>query len=203
MDFLLDTLKKEDISNGVYVIGIDGLGGAGKSTEVRSLKKRLQNENYSCTVIHIDDFIHPRHVRYDESKEEWDCYYNIQWRYDYLVEEVLEPIKRGEGIDKFIEIYNKERDFYDLQRMCIPQGTVVILEGIFIQRKEIKNYLDYIIYINVSQETRLKRVLERDGYIGDSNDIKGKYERRYFPAEEKYTEEYDPIEGANIVLGIE
>jgi putative protein kinase ArgK-like GTPase of G3E family len=38
MEFLINKLINEDISNRVYIIGVDGLGGAGKSTLVNSLK---------------------------------------------------------------------------------------------------------------------------------------------------------------------
>ena len=77
MQCLLSKLRNEDISKRIYIVGIDGLGGAGKSTIVNSLKLQLQNENYNTYVLHIDDFIYPKHIRYDESKEAWDCYYNV------------------------------------------------------------------------------------------------------------------------------
>ncbi|WP_017415879.1 P-loop NTPase fold protein [Clostridium tunisiense] len=197
MEFLINKLKNEDISKKIYVIGIDGLGGAGKSTLVNSLKLQLQSENYYSYVLHIDDFIHPKRIRYDLSKEEWDCYYNVQWRYDYLVKEILSPIKNGEIIDKQIEIYDKENDRYTTQRVNLVNGSVLILEGIFLQRKELKPYLDFIIYLEVSRDVRLNRVLARDGYMGGLEDIKCKYEKRYFPAEEKYILEYSPIETAD------
>lgn len=200
MQFLINKLRNEDISNRVCIIGVDGLGGAGKSTFVNSLKLQLQNENYYSYVLHIDDFIHPKCIRYDLSKEEWDCYYNVQWRYDYLVKEILSPIKNGEIIDKQIERYNREADEYFTQRLNLVHGSVLILEGIFLQRKELKTYLDYTIYLDVPREVRLNRVLARDGYIGGLEDIKSKYEHRYFPAEEKYTLEYSPIETADFVL---
>jgi uridine kinase len=200
MEHLLNKLKNEDISNRIYIVGIDGLGGAGKSTMVNSLMLQLQNEDYHSYVLHIDDFIHTKHIRYDESKEEWYCYYNMQWRYDYLVEEILCPIKKGNKIDKLIEIYDKEKDAYILEPICIPQSSVLLIEGIFLQRKEIKSYLDYIIYIDVPQEIRFNRVLARDSYIGELDDIKCKYERRYFPAENRYLLEYSPIENADFVL---
>ena len=91
-------------------------------------------------------------------------------------------------------------DRYILQPIYIPHGSVLILEGIFLQRKEIKNYLDFVIYLDVPQEVRLNRVLLRDKYIGGLEDIKYKYENRYFPAEEKYILEYSPIENADFVL---
>ena len=203
MQCLLSKLRNEDISKGIYIVGIDGLGGAGKSTIVNSLKLQLQNENYNTYVLHIDDFIHPKYIRYDESKEAWDCYYNVQWRYDYLIEKILSPIKKGEIIDTVIELYDKENDKYILQPICVPYGSVLILEGVFLQRKEIKSYLDFVIYLDVPKEVRLNRVLERDKYIGGVEDIKNKYERRYFPAEEKYTLEYSPIENADFVLSYE
>ncbi|MDP4146698.1 MAG: uridine kinase [Bacillota bacterium] len=200
MEFLINKLKNEDISNRVYIIGVDGLGGAGKSTLVNSLKLQLQNENYYSYVLHIDDFIHPKRIRYDLSKEEWYCYYDVQWRYDYLVKEILSPIKNGEIIDKQIERYNKEDDGYFTEGVHLVHGSVLILEGIFLQRKELKAYLDFTIYIDVPQEVRLNRVLARDGYMGGPEDIKCKYEKRYFPAEERYILEYSPIENADFVL---
>ncbi len=200
MECLLRELRNQKISNRIYVIGIDGLGGAGKSTIVNSLRVKLQKEKYHTYVLHIDDFIHQKHIRYDESKEEWDCYYNIQWRYDYLVKEILSPVKRGDEIYKLIELYDKENDGYIKQQVLIEHGTVLILEGIFLQRKEIRRYLDFIIYLDVPQEVRLSRVIKRDGYIGELKDIKCKYERRYFPAEEKYILDYSPIENADLVV---
>ncbi len=161
---------------------------------------QLQKEKYHTYMLHIDDFIHRKHIRYDESKEEWDCYYNIQWRYDYLVKEILSPVKRGDGIYKLIELYDKENDGYIKQQVLIERGTVLLLEGIFLQRKEIRRYLDFIIYLDVPQEVRLSRVIKRDGYIGGLKDIKCKYERRYFPAEEKYILDYSPIENADLVV---
>ncbi|WFA07703.1 adenylyl-sulfate kinase [Tissierella sp. Yu-01] len=202
MEYLLSKLEREDISDKVYIVGIDGLGGAGKSTVANLLEQKLLNENYSVYILHIDDFIHEKRVRYSESKEEWYCYYNIQWRYDYLIKEILLPIKNKGKIEKQIELYDKENDTHILESICIPQNTVLLLEGMFLQRKELKRYLDFTIYLEVPQEVRLERVLLRDKYIGELEDIRYKYERRYFPAEEKYILEYSPIENADLVLRI-
>jgi uridine kinase len=200
MEYLLNKLKNEDLSNKAYIIGIDGLGGSGKSTLVNSLKSQLQSEDYYCSVLHLDDFIHPKNIRYDMSREEWDCYYNVQWRYDYLVKEILSPIKNGEIVDKHIEIYNRDEDGYINQNIYIPNGSVLILEGVFLQRKELKGYLDFTVYLDVPQEVRFHRILARDVYIGGFEDIKCKYEKRYFPAEDRYVLDYSPIENANFVL---
>lgn len=200
MKELLDKIIEKHTLQKTLVIGIDGLGGAGKTTIVNSLKLELSNKSYNSLILHIDDFIHPKSIRYIESKEEWYCYYNIQWRYDYLIKEIFMPIKEGIEIDKEIEIYNMDNDAYTLEQITIPQGSILLLEGIFLQRKEIRKYFDYIIYLDTPKEVRLNRVIDRDKYIGNSEDIKSKYERRYFPAEDKYVEEYCPMGNADLVL---
>ncbi len=85
-------------------------------------------------------------------------------------------------------------------RSTIPVGTQVIIEGVFLQRKEFKEFFDYVIYIDIEKNTRLNRVLERDTYIGTKEEISAKYERRYFPAEEMYVKEYDPARLADQVI---
>lgn len=64
----------------------------------------------------------------------------------------------------------------------------------------IHTIFDYMIYIDVPDKVRLERVLKRDTYIGDKQQIITKYENRYFPAEHKYMEEYDPKSNADFVM---
>ena len=178
------------------IIGIDGLGGSGKTTLAGKLKMQLEN----AIVFHIDDFIYPRNIRYDESVTEWEAYYYKQWRYEYLIKKILHPVISGLTVDESMEFYNKETDQYIQKWITIPVGTQVIIEGVFLQRKELRNYFDYVVYVDVNKNTRLRRVLNRDTYIGTKEEITAKYEQRYFPAEEMYVKEYDPGRLADLVI---
>jgi len=183
--------------NRVFVLGIDGLGGSGKTTYAQSIEKSLINEGIQVEVLHIDDFIHPKEVRYNKAIAEWDCYYNLQWRYDYLIKEILAPTQLGNKIDKQIELYDKLTDSYFFKHIKMKADSILLMEGVFLQRDELRPYLDYVIFIDVPKEERLHRVLKRDTYIGDKKAIFEKYEKRYFPAEEKYIKEYTPAKKAN------
>lgn len=57
-----------------------------------------------------------------------------------------------------------------------------------------------ILYIDIPEEVRLKRVLERDGYIGNQQQIKAKYDNRYFPAEHYYIKECSPSKNADYII---
>lgn len=182
------------------IIGIDGLGGAGKTTYARSLKARLEMRDMHVVLLHMDDFIHPKRIRYNREKAEWFCYYNIQWRYDYMIESIFTPLQSGRSIHQTIECYDKVNDSYRNQRIHITKDTVLMIEGVFIQRPLLRPYFDFVLFLDVPKEKRLQRVLHRDTYIGNRSDIKEKYERRYFPAEEKYVAECSPHSKADYVV---
>lgn len=186
--------------NDITIIGIDGLGGSGKSTISNMLSECLSNKGYDNIILHIDDFIFPRNIRYNAEYPEWQCYYNLQWRYDYLTKDILLPIKQNRVLDSYIELYDKEFDDYKKEKLEIKCKTIVIVEGIFLQRAELKGIFDYVIYIDVPECIRLERLIKRDTYIGSESDIISKYQNRYFPAEHKYIEEYDPHNKANYVV---
>ena len=197
---IAEQIKKLHNPNNTLIIGIDGLGGAGKSTISEKLCKHLKDEKYSVTLLHIDDFIHPRAVRYNDNYAEWECYYNLQWRYDYLLNKVIVPLKSNSDFITEIELYDKDNDTYFLNKINVPVGSIVIIEGVFLQRNELKDVFDYMIYIDIPEEIRLDRVLERDGYIGNKEQIKAKYDNRYFPAEHHYTAVCSPAENADYII---
>ncbi len=182
------------------VVGIDGLGGAGKSTVADMLCEELKEKGIHTILLHIDDLINKREVRYDPGLPEWQCYYEKQWRYDYFTEIINKAKRSAEAIE--VELYDKDNDSYYTKEYPVRRNSIIIVEGIFLQRKELDGIFDYMIYIDVPEAVRLGRVLDRDTYIGDRESITDKYENRYFPAEHRYCREYQPEKAADLVLSI-
>ncbi len=187
-------LREQDTA----VIGIDGLGGAGKSTVSEQVCAALEADGIHTLLLHIDDFIHPRAVRYNDNYPEWQCYYDLQWRYDHFAD-VLRAVKAGADAVE-AELYDKENDSYFTRRYTLHERTAVIVEGIFLQRGELRGLFDCMVYIDVPEDERLGRVLRRDTYIGNERQIAEKYEKRYFPAERRYFEACRPERSADIVV---
>jgi len=180
------------------LIGIDGLGGSGKTMYAYKLQQQLEGS----VILHLDDFVHKKEVRYNENYEEWYCYYHLQWRYDYLIQKLLLPLKSGLDVNETIEVYNRETDSYILRKIEISAGTTVIVEGVFLQRPELRPYFETVVYLELDKETRLKRISDRDIYMGNMKEIALKYEQRYFPAEDKYIEQCNPLALADIVENV-
>lgn len=195
---IIRAVKELVSAKGIAVAGIDGLGGAGKSTVSEDICSGLEEAGVHTVLLHIDDFIHTRAIRYDASRPDWECYYDLQWRYDYFRECVTKLRKGGETE---IRLYDKDNDTYFAEKYTADTGTAVITEGIFLQRKELEGIFDYMIYMDIPKDVRLQRVLLRDTYIGNEKEITAKYENRYFPAERHYFSEYHPDMNADICIG--
>lgn len=91
-----------------------------------------------------------------------------------------------------VELYDKVLDSYKIEPLDVESGMIVLVEGIFLQRRALQGCFDMMIYVDVSEEIRLQRVLKRDSYIGNSMQIGKKYKTRYFPAEHYYVKTYTP-----------
>jgi uridine kinase len=197
---IFNSVLKAINENRIGIIGIDGLGGAGKSTICEKVCQDFEENNYHTILLHIDDFIHVRDVRYNSAYPDWHCYYELQWRFDYF-SSIINKIKNSNEAYIDIELYDKDNDTYFLERYEIHENTIVIVEGVFLQRKEYHDIFDYMIYLDIPEEIRLQRVLKRDTYIGNEQQIIDKYKNRYFPAEHRYIEENQPQKNADFIIG--
>ena len=196
----IDTIVSIAENKRISVIGIDGLGGAGKSTISGMLCSDLERNGIHTILLHLDDFIHTRQIRYNSEYPEWRCYYDLQWRYDYFIQTV-KRLKASFDDSVEVELYDKNNDNYYTETYTITEKATVVVEGIFLQRKELQGIFDYMLYIDVPEDARLNRVLQRDTYIGNERQIIDKYKTRYFPAERHYFSIYRPDRSADCVIG--
>ncbi|UQW96179.1 P-loop NTPase fold protein [Rummeliibacillus sp. G93] len=77
-----------------FIIGIDGLSGAGKTTLVKELARELDNQKYNLTTFHLDDHIVEKNKRYLTGQEEWYEYYYLQWDIECLRINLFEQLHR-------------------------------------------------------------------------------------------------------------
>ena len=199
MEKLMSFILSHRTLGNTFIVGIDGLGGAGKSTISETLRERLTKQHIRVILLHADDFIHPRAVRYNDSLPAWKCYYDLQWRYDYL-RDILQEMREGNDTGIQIELYDKDADCYHTEHFVSEPDAVMIVEGVFLQRPELAGCFDCMAYLDIPEPVRLERVLQRDVYIGDAAAIREKYETRYFPAEHHYMEECIPAARADVLI---
>lgn len=181
-----------------FIVALDGLSGAGKTIMAEQIMKNLESLNCSSLIIHIDDYIETREKRYDTGRKEWEEYYYLQWDAEKLAEDLFTPLHGGEQLIK-LNFYDASADSYKRQALIVSANQIILVEGIFLQRKEWKHYFDFTVFLDCPKELRYQRVLERDSYIGSSQARLDKYKKRYWPAEIHYLKAEKPMDNADLV----
>ncbi|WP_273130905.1 kinase [Bacillus weihaiensis] len=189
---LLNLLKKiPEVKQGhKVVLGIDGLSRSGKTTIVRNIEQLIEDKE--ICVLHIDDYIVERKRRYNTGNEEWFEYYHLQWDVEWLKEHLFRRLKSSHELQ--LLTYNNEDDTHSLNTIKLPDTCLILIEGVFLQRKEWSNYFDYMIFVDCGRKERFKR--ER---VETQNNLV-KFETRYWKAEEYYMETVSPIESADLLI---
>lgn len=88
---LLKSLKEMNSKQSTLLIGIDGCGGAGKSTLASKIKETYSN----ATIVHHDDFYLPSGERINVLPNEKPIGADFDWR--RLLHQVLDPITNNQG----------------------------------------------------------------------------------------------------------
>lgn len=185
VDWLLDRIRAVPVEvSRPRIVGIDGGGGAGKST----LARRLADAADDAACVQIDDFYRPEPDDSDLRRE--PCWF-FDWR--RVRDEVLVPASRGERA--VFRPYDWDEDALSKDEVCVEADGVVILEGISALRRELRDWNDFGIWVDAPADLRLQRGLERDGQAARTQWVD-----HWMPEEERYFEAHRPKEFADVVV---
>ncbi|MFC7441063.1 kinase [Laceyella putida] len=175
-----------------FVLGIDGLSRSGKTTLANKLSQVLQEKKIQVCVFHMDDYIVEREKRYNTGHEEWFEYYHLQWDVEWLKDHLFKKLKVSNQLN--LSIYDDATDTHSTQKIKIPDTCVIIIEGIFLQRREWRGFYDCLVYLDCPRNKRFLR--ERDS---TQKNIE-KFRNRYWKAEDYYLKTEAPTEQVHLVL---
>lgn len=199
---LAKTLKERS-KNGALLVGVDGIDGAGKTTLADELVPFLKELGADVKRASIDGFHNPREYRVRQGNLSSEGYYQDSFDYDFLINNFFVPIKSG----KFpLELPKAKFDWKSDSELTeelihIEPDTVILFEGVFLFRPQLRDYWDVRIFVDIPFDLSLERGLERDSHLlGGKELTKEKYLNRYIPGQKLYFSESDPKSFAEFVI---
>ena len=189
-------------------VGIDGPDAAGKTRLADDLAKNLElrqeRADFKRQIIRVmlDDFSNPKEIRYDLGRLSPRGYYEEAFNYEAFRNMVLTPMGPGGSrlfMDKLFDASNNMPYPSTFKRS--HDEAILVVDGIFLFRPELIDKWDYKVFLDIDRQTALDRAMVRDrGRLGDAVMVRETYEKRYFPAQERYRFEAHPKRVADLVV---
>ncbi|HST48341.1 uridine kinase family protein [Jatrophihabitans sp.] len=168
----------------VSLVCIEGLGGSGKT----SLARQLAARSADITLVHGDDFYGPE----ERDWRSWTPQQGYERYFDHqrVERELLRPLRAGQ-VARF-QRYDWESNTLDGWVSVEPRG-VVLVEGVYLLRRELRGYWDFSVYVDTPRELRQARL-----YARGENDAG--WIARWAAAEDYYEQAEQPAQAADLVV---
>lgn len=178
-------------------IGVDGPDAAGKSTFADRLAALM---GLAVLCASLDDFQRPREERYRRGRFSPQGYYLDGFDHAAARRVLLDPFLAGAGTVRTGTFDYRADTAIEEAVAEVPSRAVLIIDGVFLLRPELRCAWALSVYLHVSGDESLRRGRERDGGLVGGDAIEQLYHERYLPAQALYTAEIGPREVAHIVL---
>jgi uridine kinase len=148
---LIDARKKEGTR---LFIAIDGGAGAGKSM----LARGIQAQRESVSILRTDDFFRPLN-EYTIANLAGEKLYELYFQWERMRDEALIPLRRGETAT--YQRYDWSTDRL-LEWETIKQTEIVLVEGVYSSRPQLRPMLDATIFVEAPRVERIRRIKSRN-----------------------------------------
>jgi uridine kinase len=179
-------------------VGIDGPDASGKTFFADALAATLRERGRPVVRVSVDDFHHVRTKRYRLGRDSAEGFWLYAFDYDRLRRDVLDPLAPGGSRRYRPRAHDLATDaVLDPEPVTAPPGAVLVVDGLFLQRDELRAAFDVTVFLDVPFAVTARRMARRDG-TGDDPD--GPDLRRYVEAQRIYFAACDPHARATIVV---
>jgi len=142
----------------MYIIGIAGGTGSGKTTVVRRIIETLPGDKVA--IIPQDSYYNDTTELTMEERRKINFDHPDAFDWDLLIHQ-LEELRAGHSIEQ--PTYSYIESNRQKETIHIDPCEIIIIEGIMaLWRKEIRDLMDLKIFVDTDPDERLIRVIQRD-----------------------------------------
>jgi uridine kinase len=182
-------------------VAVEGITSSGKTTFASEVAEAVGAQGRPVARVSMDGYHHRRAHRHRQGRLSADGYYEDAYDLDRAARELLQPLGPGgtrRYRDRIIDLATDEPA--DSWAEAAPD-TVLVVDGSFLQRAELRDHWDEVIYLDVAFEVALARGVARDAAAFGGRDAATEaFTQRYHAAGHRYLDEVDPRRRATIVI---
>lgn len=180
-------------------VAIDGPDAAGKTTLADDLALALGPR---AIRIGTDEFHRPVAILRRRPLLDPEGYYRDSFDSELIADVLLRPLgPEGDGWYAGATFDGRIGQTSTTAPRLAPPGSVLICDGVFLLRPQLRDHWEYAVYLHVDPEESIRRARTRDlGQFGSVDEVERRYRGRYMPGQALYRDEARPIERADVVI---
>lgn len=188
------------------LIAVDGVDGAGKTVFAGELSNTLTELGLEVVQSSTDNFHNSKSYRYRRGEDSANGFYEDSFNYEQIKSLVLDPLKSDGNRKCVLSAFDHTTDSTRLSpEISVPESAVLVFDGIFLMRPELRHYWDLSIFLRVSFTENTKRTVIRD-FDQTTSEIKteesfiSRHNSRYIAGQQLYLDQVNPESLADIVI---
>jgi uridine kinase len=193
----------ESISTAILALGklhplrvlIDGRSAAGKTTFSEALAGRLAASGRQVVLVHFDDF-HPTGYRTGGGSAAYTPESYLEGGFDFGAFHRMVMAPAGPAGSRRLTLSLEDLS----QEAVLSHDGIVVADGCFLAKPSLRAQWDFMIWLDVSFETMIRRAAVRDvAWVGDEAKVRHRYETFWRETHDLY-ERQGPRETADAII---
>jgi uridine kinase len=181
------------------LIAISGIDASGKGHLARELAQGLRERAYRVALVGVDGWLRLPQERFN-AVDTARHFYSRAIRFEEMFQHLILPLRERRSIEVQVDFTQETASSYRKEWYRFVDVDVILLEGIFLLKKDYRHQYDLSIWIECSFETALQRAVARAQEGLPPAETVRAYESIYFPAQRLHFQLDAPMRAANMVL---
>lgn len=192
-------LRGHRTSAHAVLAGVSGIDASGKGYLASRLARLLEARGLRVALLNVDGWLNLPHVRFCIIKP-GEHFYRHGLRLDEMFEQLVLPLRVQRSINLEMDHAEETARQYRRQRFEFHAVDVVLVEGIFIFKREFRPRFDLACWIDCSFVTAMERAIGRGQEGLPPAETIRAFETIYWPAQRVHFERDEPQSAADLTL---
>lgn len=181
------------------LVAVTGIDGCGKGHVAARIVEALDAVGLRAAAISVDGWLNLPDIRFDPANPA-ENFYLRAIRFDEMFRDLVLPLREKRSLRTEVNFTEETARGYRRHVYEFHDLDVIVLEGIYLLRREIQARYDLSVWVECSFETALERATARAQEGLPPDETVRVYETIYFPAQRIHLERDDPTNAATIIL---
>ena len=181
------------------LVGVSGIDGCGKGYVARQLEARLALHGVIPAIVNVDGWLNLPERRFDQIDPAENFYENAI-RFDQFFTQLVIPLRDRRYVHLVADFTEETASQYRKHTYEFKDISVILVEGIFLFKREYRKHFDLAIWIDCSFPTALARAIDRAQEGLSAAKTIAAYETIYFPAQRIHLNHDKPRENADLIF---